>query len=764
MIGTEPAAAAGPGFQLDVSWHRPASTTILRHPSKVRVGDTVTIQMLPSGVERVECASSIQALPSDALMSITQRGGDACVPWTFVMPPTPSLGTLYVHATGHGYVGPDDVDGLSLGPVDVTLAMETGGSHQPFSSTFPHLSWAPIDFLGANSASFGVPLTFAVPSGATEGCSYAVFGEWNNVIEVRPLARDTCPPWQLTLPDLRPEPFRAGALATEMMSVFGMAASRVDETVGVVLGGGVSTPLTWSPTAAGGGFSSNLPSITFPEAMTPRYALTGQPAPLVPEITGMPDGATCRIGITMPGQADSDFEEVFQTVSDGTCPGLTRTSAVPGQIAVMLQLHLEDGDARGWSQVTVDVVEPMSLPVVDAGQSVVEGDDLNVSGHVAAGVPMGYAFSLAPSGTTTATADSTTTAVGSMSCGSGSLDPRLAQDSATARCSAGVPGTYGLAVRFTDVTGVTKTTTRPVTVLARAQRIAGADRYGTAAAVSAATFAPGAGVAYVATGASFPDALSAGPLAARDRGPVLLVTRGSVPAVTMSELKRLKPKKIIVLGGTSAVSSAVASTLASVAPVTRIAGADRYDTSARLSATFATGVPVAYVATGANFPDALAGVPAAARGKGPLLLVSPYGIPGPIARELERLKPRRIVILGGTSVVSSATATALDRYTTGSVTRRAGANRYETAVAVSKATFPSARVAYVAVGTNFPDALGGGPAAAIAGGPMLLVTRDSIPAVVRSELLRLGVDRVVILGGTSAISATVASQLKDLID
>jgi putative cell wall-binding protein len=294
-------------------------------------------------------------------------------------------------------------------------------------------------------------------------------------------------------------------------------------------------------------------------------------------------------------------------------------------------------------------------------------------------------------------------------------------------------------------------------------RIGGSDRYATAAAISARSFDPGVPAVYVATGLGFADALAAGPLAARRGAPVLLVSTTSVPAPTLTELQRLKPARIYVLGGTAVVSPAVASKLASVAPVTRIGGANRYETAARLAASFSPGVPVAYVATGASFPDALAGVPAAAHGKGPLLLVAPDGIPGPTAAELDRLNPKKIVILGGSAVVSPAIAGALDRYTTGLVDRMAGSNRYSTAVKVSTATFAQSDIAYLAVGTNYPDALAGGPVAGMQSAPILLVERDTVPTIVRDELQRLNVTRVVILGGTGSISTTVETQLTNLL-
>ncbi|HWP63069.1 MAG TPA: glycosyl hydrolase family 18 protein [Candidatus Binatia bacterium] len=95
-------------------------------------------------------------------------------------------------------------------------------------------------------------------------------------------------------------------------------------------------------------------------------------------------------------------------------------------------------------------------------------------------------------------------------------------------------------------------------------------------------------------------------------------------------------------------------------PISRLAGTDRYATAAAISAaTFpSSGVPVAYVATGLNYPDALAGSVAAARAGGPLLLVTRDTIPAPTAAELARLKPARIVILGSTGVVADGTAAA----------------------------------------------------------------------------------------------------------
>ena len=244
---------------------------------------------------------------------------------------------------------------------------------------------------------------------------------------------------------------------------------------------------------------------------------------------------------------------------------------------------------------------------------------------------------------------------------------------------------------------------------AAVSRIAGSDRYATSAAISATTFAPGVPVVFIATGSNFPDALSAGPAASAAGGPVLLVRSNAVPAVIAAELRRLAPARIVVLGGPSVVSAGVEATLATYAPVTRIAGPDRYATSARISASaFWPGVGALYIATGGNFPDALSAGPTALGG--PILLASRDSLPDIVATEIARLKPGRIFILGGPAVVSDTVASRLATYAP--VTRLAGSDRYRTSAVISASAFDAGvPIAFIATGLNFPDALSAGPVA-----------------------------------------------------
>jgi putative cell wall-binding protein len=296
-------------------------------------------------------------------------------------------------------------------------------------------------------------------------------------------------------------------------------------------------------------------------------------------------------------------------------------------------------------------------------------------------------------------------------------------------------------------------------------RVAGADRYATAAALSNAMYGPGVPVAYVATGANFPDALAAGPAAAVSGGPVLLVKQNEIPVSTANELARLRPGQIVVLGASAVVSDAVANALAVFATsgqVSRIAGADRFATAALVSqAHFGPNTPVAYVATGANFPDALAGGAMAGLERAPILLVKANELPGATAAELQRLHPARIVILGSPAIISDAVAQAMVALTGAHVDRVFGADRYGTAVSLSQRNYAAngPSTVFVATGANFPDGLAGSPVAGSLPGPLLLVPTNALPSSVATELQRLSPDMVVVLGGSGAISDGVVAAI-----
>jgi putative cell wall-binding protein/Tol biopolymer transport system component len=291
-------------------------------------------------------------------------------------------------------------------------------------------------------------------------------------------------------------------------------------------------------------------------------------------------------------------------------------------------------------------------------------------------------------------------------------------------------------------------------------RLSGANRILTAVEVSKASFNPGVPVAFVATAGQFPDALAGGPAADLAGGPILLTPTAALADETRQELERLQPGRIVVLGGAAAVADVVVEQLRplTTGAVTRLSGPDRFATAGAIAQTFEAPAAVAYVATGGNFPDALAGGAAAARTRSPILLTRGDRLPDPTRTQLERLQPGRIVVLGGTAAVSDAVMNELRAFTTGTVTRLAGPDRFATAGQVA-ATFPTASTVFVATGANFPDALAGTPAAGLATAPIILVERQRIPAAADTQLARLRPTRIVILGGTSAVSLDVQAVL-----
>lgn len=303
--------------------------------------------------------------------------------------------------------------------------------------------------------------------------------------------------------------------------------------------------------------------------------------------------------------------------------------------------------------------------------------------------------------------------------------------------------------------------TNPVPSGPLPDRLSGTDRYATAAAISANTFDPGVPVVYVATGTDYPDALAAVPAAIKAGGPILLTRKDSLPSATRGELARLDPKSIVVIGGTFAVSDTVKAQLGSYAPsVRRIAGSSRFATAAAVALdAFPTGASVVYVATGLNYPDALAGGPIAGLAPGPILLTMPDSLPSVTSAAIKTLDPASIVIIGGELAVSTAVANDLAS-SGGTVSRIFGDHRYATATALSRSDFDTGvPVVYVATAMSFPDALAGGVAAGVSGGPVLLVSEAGVPAATANELDRLNPSRIVVLGGTVAVPESVRIEL-----
>lgn len=302
----------------------------------------------------------------------------------------------------------------------------------------------------------------------------------------------------------------------------------------------------------------------------------------------------------------------------------------------------------------------------------------------------------------------------------------------------------------------------------------GADRFETAVAASGKGWTDSEYV-LIATGRNWPDALGGAGLAGAHDAPILLSDTNDVPDCTLDEIARLSASKAIILGGTGAVGPDAEQELAAAlgaANVTRIGGGDRYATAELIAqaidAAGAQKQDTAFVATGGNFPDALAAAPLVAANRLPLFLVPPGGAT-PVSA-IQDCGATKVYILGGTGVVSQAQEDELTAaFGAGSVVRLAGANRFATASSVAEEGCAQLGTTWdglaLATGTDFPDALTGGALQGGLGSVMLLTASTSLSPETSTTLAAHNADiaNLTFLGGTGAISMAVRTSVENLL-
>jgi putative cell wall-binding protein len=114
------------------------------------------------------------------------------------------------------------------------------------------------------------------------------------------------------------------------------------------------------------------------------------------------------------------------------------------------------------------------------------------------------------------------------------------------------------------------------------RRLSGGDRFETAAKIAEAAFPDGASEAVLVSGQAFPDALSATAYAGAKGCPVLITMPGYLSNATKSLISELGIRSVTVIGGKSAVSDNVLSTLSQMGvSYVRIFGNDRFRDSGK---------------------------------------------------------------------------------------------------------------------------------------------------------------------------------------
>jgi hypothetical protein len=297
---------------------------------------------------------------------------------------------------------------------------------------------------------------------------------------------------------------------------------------------------------------------------------------------------------------------------------------------------------------------------------------------------------------------------------------------------------------------------------------------------AAATSTSGRKAKHVVVGTAdvFADTLSGSSLAG-DLGPILLTpgpsridANPSLHASVRAEIDRVLGGKgrVYLLGGVSAVSDRVAKELAADGyTVKRLAGANRVETAVKVAReTMAVrGVTgEVLLARADDWADAVAGGAYAAHRGSPILLTGRTALSPEVASLLNETKPAKRIALGGPAALSDAVVRSAG------ASRVAGANRYATAVEISKRlwgrTSATPGDGYVSAHGTSPEgwayALVQSPGAAVKRAPQLLVNNrvpDNVSVYLRG--LRYVPPAVGSVDAASNVPASVLTQLRQLV-
>lgn len=262
------------------------------------------------------------------------------------------------------------------------------------------------------------------------------------------------------------------------------------------------------------------------------------------------------------------------------------------------------------------------------------------------------------------------------------------------------------------------------------ERLSGQDRVETALSISQKGW-PSAQTVILCEYADFPDSIASTPFAVSQNAPILLTQGDSIDPRVVKELERLKPQKVILLGGEGVLKPSIERELEQLKfslEWERIGGADRYETSILLSKRVNNDSLI--LANGDDFPDALSAASYAGIKLIPIVLTSKT-LPEAVLKHLEEVRPNHLIVIGGEGVIPS------DSLTNNNInieTRLGGQDRYETntkVVSFVDDTYEADDL-FLASGITFPDAVAGTVLAAKYKAPLLLTEKEDIPPSVYS--------------------------------
>lgn len=293
-------------------------------------------------------------------------------------------------------------------------------------------------------------------------------------------------------------------------------------------------------------------------------------------------------------------------------------------------------------------------------------------------------------------------------------------------------------------------------------RIAGKNRYESAAQISREQFTNAKKV-IVVNSQKYADALSATTLS-DGRYSILYTEKDSLPTATRNEIQRLNPIEVYLLGGKQSISDGIENILKKYAnKVTRIAGKDRYETSAKVAAM--SNKKNIVIASGENFSDPLYASSYAFSNNAKILLSSGKTLSRETRDYLLRNKSKigNVTVVGGGKSISSSTVRYIQSVTGKNVGRISGRNRYEGSVKVANSMNKSK--VFIASGEDFADALAISPLAQKLNAPILLSAKGKLDTSVIAFLnnFKNSIKDVFIVGGYRTIDNNVYGTVQNVL-
>ena len=299
-------------------------------------------------------------------------------------------------------------------------------------------------------------------------------------------------------------------------------------------------------------------------------------------------------------------------------------------------------------------------------------------------------------------------------------------------------------------------------IVPKNERLAGTNRFGTAAEIAKMAFPDGAETVVLANGLTFADALAGVPLASKLNAPILLANVKSLPKETTNAIEFLGAKNVIILGGEGVISNEVEKTLTdNKLTVKRLAGEKRFGTATAIAAELNEAPEEIFFVYAFNSADALSVGGVAAAKNAPIIYLTTKGkLNEDTAAYLEKVKGKvkKAYVIGGEGVIDKdmmkQAGDALGLTAGKTITRVAGANRYGTCVEVNN-TFKDVLTGEgicVAKGLDFPDALAGGVYAAKTKQALFLADGNKIQDIQAEYLKGKKAASLTVFGGTGAVS------------